>query len=562
MKTNRYFRIFMMALDTLVLFFLRLFRKFDSVERFRTIDKVTIDDEPYATENTDPEKLGIVTELERDGEPIETFERAEKIYFDPEESYSQYEGIVTFRGDNFRSGAAYGVADALNKRLEVKWSIDTGKLKKGYGSGYWTGSGWTGQPLIIRYDDESRARLDRFPEKKDKAGLTEAIYSTMDGNLYFIDIEDGQLTRDATILGLPFKGAGAVDPRKNAPIVYAGAGDSGPEEGQYARSFAVSLISGKKLFEFGGEDPFSLRKFHGYDSSHMVDKHTDTMIEPGENGILYTFKLNTVLNGETGDVICKPSDMVKLRYRTSRSTEEVYWLGMEDSSVIWKNYIYIADNGGNLMCIDLNTMKLIWAQDVADDTNGSPVFSVENNVPYIYIATSLHWTASKKLKLGDVPIFKINAINGEYVWIHKYLCNTVAGISGGIQATCAIGREGSNISNLVIFPVARTPQVRSGLLVALDKRTGKEVWRHKMKRYAWSSPVVVYSEKGKATIVQADSVGNLFLIDGATGAFIDGINLGSNIEASPAVFENTIVVGTRGQKIFGIEIADQHTSFV
>ena len=66
---------------------------------------------------------------------------------------------------------------------------------------------------------------------------------------------------------------------------------------------------------------------------------------------------------------------MKLRYRTSRSSEQSYWLGMEDSSVIWKNYLYIADNGGTMMSIDLNTMKIIWAQDVVDDTNGSPVFS-------------------------------------------------------------------------------------------------------------------------------------------------------------------------------------------
>ena len=161
MKTNRYFRIFMMALDTIVLFFLRLFRKFDSVERFRTGEKVTVEDTPYATENSDPKRLGIVTELEVDGAPAETYERKKKIYFDPAEPYSEYEGIVTFRGDNLRSGAAYGTLDAVNKRLRVKWSIDTGRLQKGYGKGYWTGSGWTGQPLIIRYDDQCRARLER-----------------------------------------------------------------------------------------------------------------------------------------------------------------------------------------------------------------------------------------------------------------------------------------------------------------------------------------------------------------------------------------------------------------
>ena len=133
-----------------------------------------------------------------------------------------------------------------------------------------------------------------------------------------------------------------------------------------------------------------------------------------------------------------------------------------------------------------------------DDTNGSPVFSVEDGVPYLYIATSLHWTASRRLKLGDVPVFKINAITGEYVWKHTYLCNTVAGISGGVQATCVNGKQ--NISDLVIFPVARTPQVRTGILAALDKKTGETVWEFNTGKYVWSSPVDLYDENGNCLL--------------------------------------------------------------
>lgn len=181
------------------------------------------------------------------------------------------------------------------------------------------------------------------------------------------------------------------------------------------------------------------------------------------------------------------------------------------------------------------------------------VMAIEDGIPYIYIATSLHWTASRLFKLGDVPIFKINAITGEYVWKRTYLCNTVAGISGGVQATCVLGK--GNIDDLVIFPVARTPQVRSGYLVALDKKTGKEVWKLKMRRYAWSSPVAVYDENGNASICNRRLPKARFAsVDGRTGKVLDSIELGSNIEASPAVFNDTIVVGTRGQKIFAIDI--------
>ena len=46
----------------------------------------------------------------------------------------------------------------------------------------------------------------------------------------------------------------------------------------------------------------------------------------------------------------------------------------------------------------------------------------------------------------------------------------------------------------------------------------------------------------------------MFLLDGRTGVLKDTINLGKNIEASPAVFGNTIVVGTRGKKICAITL--------
>lgn len=550
MKTSRWFRIFMMALDTVVLFFLRMFRRFEHLYPYESTTNIGLQDEPHAVKGTTAEDLGIECELEVNGQSVQEYRREKEIYFPLDTPYTDMEGIVTFRGDNLRSGATFGVLEAAPDSIKKVWSITTGRLQKGYGNGFWTGSGWTGQPLIVRWDAQIRQLMNIYPHKKQKEDLVEAIYSTMDGNVYFIDIEDGEKTRDDLHVGLPFKGAGAIDPR-GIPMLYLGPGDSCGDEP--ARGFIYSLIDCKKLYEFGALDPFSLRKFHGYDSSVLVSAETDTLIAPGENGIIYTMKLNTKFDRTTGELSIDPSEVVKLRYKTYRSSEQSYWLGMEDSGVIWKNYLYIADNGGNLMCIDLNTMKIVWAQDVVDDTNGSPVMSVEDGIPYLYIATSLHWTASRRLKLGDVPLFKINAMTGEYVWKRTYLCNTVAGISGGVQATCINGKH--SISDLVIFPVARTPQVRAGILVALDKKSGQEVWRWPTGQYSWSSPVDIYDKDGNAFLVTCNSVGDVALLNARTGALIDKLNLGANVEASPAVFENILVVGTRGQEIVGLKLS-------
>ncbi|MCL2225236.1 MAG: PQQ-like beta-propeller repeat protein [Defluviitaleaceae bacterium] len=75
-----------------------------------------------------------------------------------------------------------------------------------------------------------------------------------------------------------------------------------------------------------------------------------------------------------------------------------------------------------------------------------------------------------------------------------------------------------------------------------------------MPTFGWSSPVAVYTVCGTSYIIVSDSAGRMFLLRGTTGEELYRINLGGNVEASPIVFENMIVVGTRGNRIFGIEI--------
>ena len=73
--------------------------------------------------------------------------------------------------------------------------------------------------------------------------------------------------------------------------------------------------------------------------------------------------------------------------------------------------------------------------------------------------------------------------------------------------------------------------------------------------YYWSLPTVVYARRGKPFIVQCDSVGRVFLIDARHGVTIDSITLNGGVEGSPVVFEDMIVVGTRGQRIYGIRLS-------
>ena len=64
----------------------------------------------------------------------------------------------------------------------------------------------------------------------------------------------------------------------------------------------------------------------------------------------------------------------------------------------------------------------------------------------------------------------------------------------------------------------------------------------------------IYTKDGKSYILQSDSAGYMYLIEGISGRILDKIPLEANIEGSPAVYDNMLVVGTRGQKIWGIKI--------
>ena len=497
---------------------------------------------PHCTEDTSPEKLHFVCENDRE------FERRDICF---EDAYTALEGVVTFRGDNYRSGGAYGTANITRKKFDRSvWYCRTGRLEKTNGRGkYWTGSGWTGQPIIIKWDAAVREAMNLYPDKKQKE-LTEVIYPTMDGNVYFLDLEDGTPTRPHIELGMPIKGTGSLHPG-GLPIFIAGAGDSMGDK--CARSFIIDLVKGQIACELGYNDEFAPRKdhkcFHGYDSSPLYDVKNDIVLQPAENGIIYTTRLNSSF--ENGELKLAPEIISRTRYSNDRSGEERFWLGMESSAVMWKNYMYIADNGGNLMCYDINTMELIWVCDTVDDSNASPVLEEEDGNAYIYISTSLHFTKDET-GWGEVPVWKINACTGEKIWERRYRCGTMEGVSGGVQATALPGKN--KLRNLVYFAVARTGGFDKGLLVALDKRTGAEVWKVRLNHYVWSSPLGIYDPDGNGYVVQCDSDGNMMLFDGLTGSLLDCISLGKNIEATPAAFGSTVVVGTRSQRICGVRI--------
>lgn len=508
---------------------------------------------PKATAQTSPQAQGIVWDIFNGIELVREYSRQDPISFESGSDYFALPGICTFRGTPYRDTTSYGTANITQGTLTTLWEAETSVLP----GASWSGSGWTGQPLVVQWDEATRQSMDLYPEKKAKAELVEVIYATLDGHIYFLDLADGSYTRDPLFIGQCFKGSGALDPR-GYPLMYVGSGDVNAE-GKKPRMYVISLIDSAILYEYGWDDPLSIRYDHNgwsaFDSSPLVHAGTDTLIWPGENGLLYTIHLNTQYDAQAGTISVSPDDPVLTRYDTGRSGEEDYWYGYEASASIVENYLYVSENGGMFYCVDLNTMKLIWAQDTKDDSNASPVFErAGEEGGYLYTAPSLHWTKDEAYS-GTVNLYKLDAITGQILWEVPYDVYTEEGVSGGVQSTPLLGKAGTDMEGLILYSVSRTPNRGTGLLVALDTETGREVWRHATDFFAWSSPVCVYTPEGKGYVLLGDSGGRLHLLDGSTGALLQRVQLNGNIEATPVIFHDTLVLGTREKKIYGIQIS-------
>jgi len=508
---------------------------------------------PMNTADTDPDNWGIRWEIFQNNTLLHSYTRENVINFGEPEDYFSLPGIAAFRGNNYRNSATYGTADVTEKTLTTAWTVQTSTLE----GTSWSGSGWTGQPLIVQWDAETRNNMNLYPEKKAKETLVEVIYATLDGHIYFLDLDDGSYTRDPLNVGMCFKGAGSLDPR-GYPIMYVGSGDTNAQE-ERPRMFIISLIDGTILYEGGYDETIALRRDHdnwcSFDSSPLVDKKTDTLIWPGENGLLYTIRLNSKYDKTAGTVSIAPDAPVVTRYHTARSGDDAYWYGYEASVCVAEGYLYVSENGGMFYCVDLNTMELVWAQDTADDSNSTPVLErISEDEAYLYTAPSLHWTKDENNQ-GSICIYKLDATTGKILWQKPYDVHTIEDLSGGVQSSPVLGQVGTSLEGLIIYTIARTPNVESGIMVALDTETGQEVWRMDMDNYAWSSPVAVYDNDGTGYLVACDSAGYAFFVNGATGELLYTLYLGGLVEASPAVFGNKLVVGTRTCTIAGVEIA-------
>ena len=184
-----------------------------------------------------------------------------------------------------------------------------------------------------------------------------------------------------------------------------------------------------------------------------------------------------------------------------------------------------------------------------DDCDATLGLEEENGTIMLYAACEV----DRRHTASPAVVRKINGLTGEVLWEYSCECLYDSNVNGGVLSSPIIGKK--DISNMVIFNFSKVTSYYNGKMVALDKSSGNVIWEKNLDKYSWSSPVAIYSNSGKSYIIFGNSIGHILLIDALTGETLYTLNTGGgNMEGSPAIYDNKIIIGTRGKKIYCIEI--------
>ena len=447
--------------------------------------------------------------------------------------YDPLDGTYTFRGNQRRDMPVRGRVSGTPSRIVKVWSfatdIDTTRTVMGVWGG---GTGWTGQPAYVHWSDSLCAAF-----RAASPGLTKAfsgreiIVGSLCRMVYFLDYDSGEPSRGSIDAGNTIKGSVSVDPE--FANLYVGHGVPANEP---FGSVTIDLFR-HEVTHAVGRDRSAWRGWGGNDGCPVVAG--GYLFRCGENGTVYKFAR------EQGALRL----VSRLRFRESALSAAA---GMESSLAVCRNYGFIGDNRGNILCINLDTMTPVWRYDNRDDTDGTIVIEEAGGVPYLYSCTEVDRQGDKGLS----RFVKLNGLTGEKVWETIFSCGRASMGSevfdGGMYATPLLGH--GDCEDLLFTHISDNSPAFHGQTIALRRSTGEIVWTHELLRYAWSSPAGFYNEEGKLFLFVADCQGNVYLLDGLSGERLFSEKIGDNFESSPVVVDDCVVLGSRGRWIYRLRV--------
>ena len=207
----------------------------------------------------------------------------------------------------------------------------------------------------------------------------------------------------------------------------------------------------------------------------------------------------------------------------------------QSSPVVWKDRVFVTAIDGAekekllVVAVDVKTGKAAWTKEFAATQKGknNPMMSRAAPTPVVDADAVYAFFES-----GDVVAL---SHAGEVRWERS-----LSKDYGAFKNNHGVGSSPAQTDKAVVVLI---DDLGPSYLVALDKTTGKNLWKaDRTSRASWTSPVV--ATLGGKPAVLVSSSGSLTAYDAATGkelASLDGL-VGNNIP-SPAVAGDLVVLG-------------------
>ncbi|KAA0232780.1 MAG: Outer membrane protein assembly factor BamB [Acidimicrobiales bacterium] len=416
-------------------------------------------------------------------------------------------GLLTFRGNPTRT---YYGAGPVPSDPTILWSYPDARMcslsSDGGEVSQWCGMGWTGQPAVF-----------------DRDGKTWVVFGAFDRAVHFLDAESGTDLLPPFETGDIIKGSVTVDP-DGFPLVYTGSRDG------FYRILAIDGGEARELWKLDADAVSPTKWNDDWDSSGLVI--ADYLFIGGENSNIHIVKLNRGHDAD-GRVSVNP----ELVWNAPGWDDELLGaigdsnVSIENSVAIYENTLYFANSGGLVQGWDISGVTLgfeptrVFRFWTGDDTDASVVIDGEG---YLYVASEWERFTDRSSEVGQLMKLDPRNVDNPLVWKVDDRDAQPAGIWG----TPALHDD-------VVYAATN-----GGRFMAVDRATGEIRWSKQLPAPTWQSPVVVDD-----VLVMGDCNGTLHAYD-VSDTTIDppelwSVEIGGCIEATPAVWNGRIYVGTR-----------------
>jgi len=440
-----------------------------------------------------------------------------------------FAGLTMFRGNGSRTYYGQG---PVPQNPQILWRFgpmsgisDSGPLSNPGVKKTWTGTGWTGEPVVAEF-----------------GGKTWIIFGAYDHKIHFLDAATGKrLLPDFTGDDL-FKGSVTLDP-DGYPLVYMGNRDNN------WRIIAIDRGQPAELWHMNAYDTKPVMWNDDWDGNAVV--RNDYAFVPGENGHFFIVKLNRAKDAG-GKVTVAPQIVLDFPGWTAQELKDIgdQEVSIENSPALVGDRLYFANSGGLIHGLDVSaTLKKLVPGEAppqgaaafpevfsywdGDDTDASIVV---DQAGYLYVDVEYQRDLPRAQQVGQIVKLdprKNKPGDDPLVWSVKVTRKADDGLSG-VWATAALYKD------MVYVPT------HPGSLLGINSMTGALVWKKSFSPHAWGSASIV-----DHTLIVGDTYGTLHAYD-VTDTQVDPPQLwtyelksGGAIESTPAIWKGRIYVGSR-----------------